>query len=211
MTKVDLKRTLKYLYGPSAKAIMVIDVPPMNFLKIDGHGDPETSQEYKDAIEALYAVSFGLKFTIKEALGVDYTVLPLEGLWWSVHNERVDLDRNANWYWTSMIMQPDPITAEHVVATIEQVRHQKNLPALDKIRFEPLHEGLSAQVLYIGPYAKESPTIDWLHEFIRHGHYCMAGKHHEIYLSDPRRTEPDKLRTIIRQPIRCAPNPVTNN
>lgn len=210
ITKVDLKRTLKYLYGPSADAIMVVDVPPVNYLMIDGSGDPNTSQAYKDALEALYALSYGLKVATKETLGIDYVVMPLEGLWWSEHNRRVDLDRKVHWHWTVMIMQPDPITAELVTATLESLR-LKNIPALDSIRFEPLYEGLSAQVMHIGPYDQESSTIDRLHEFIQYGHYYLVGKHHEIYLSDPHRTTPEKLRTIIRQPIRCAPTPATAN
>jgi len=203
MSKIDLKKELKQLYFPSAKEVTVVDVPPMNFLMIDGRGDPNTSPEFKDAIEALYAVSYTLKFTIKKQTPQqDYIVMPLEGLWWSDDLSQLDLEEKGSWRWTAMIVQPPFITKELVAQAREEVAGKKDLPALSKLRFERFHEGLSAQIMHIGPYSAEGPTIERLHSFIEEHGYEMRGKHHEIYLSDPRRVAPEKLKTVIRQPIK---------
>jgi len=202
MSKIDLKKEFKQLYFPSAKEVTVVDVPPMNFLMIDGRGDPNTAQEYKDAIEALYAVSYTLKFMIKKRTPQrDYVVMPLEGLWWADDMSRFDLKNKGSWSWTAMIMQPEFITEELVAQAREEVAGKKDLPALSKLRFERFHEGLAAQILHIGPYSAEGPTIEKLHSFIEEHGYEVKGKHHEIYLSDPRRVAPEKLKTVIRQPI----------
>jgi hypothetical protein len=203
MSKVDFKKQLKHLYQPSAKKFEVVDVPPMKFLMIDGHGDPNTAQAYQDAVEALYAVSYKLKFVSKKELEKDYVVPPLEGLWWAEDMEAFTAARDKSaWDWTMMIMQPQWITQEMVEKAVKQVE-KKGLPALSKLRLETYHEGLSVQILHIGSYDDEGPTIARLHsEFMPENGYEEAGKHHEIYLSDPRKVAPDKLKTVLRQPVR---------
>jgi hypothetical protein len=206
LEKLDLRKQLKHLYNPPSKEVVEVDVPAMNFLLIDGKGDPNTALEYKEAVEALYGLSYTLKFASKKSLSIDYTVMPLEGLWWMEDmGERYgDIDFTADknrWLWTMLIMQPDAITPEMVEAARDELRRKKAPSALDKVRFERFHEGLSAQVMHFGPYSAEKPTIDRIHAYIAElGE--LTGKHHEIYLGDPRRTQPEKLRTIIRQPMR---------
>lgn len=202
MMKVDFKKELKQLYKPSPKEVVVVDVPEMNFLMIDGVGDPNTAQEYKDAIEALYSVSYALKFMVKKGeSAIDYAVMPLEGLWWVDDMTQFSMENKDAWKWTAMIMQPEYVTEGLVNAALRQVEKKKNPPALSKIRFESFHEGLSAQIMHIGPYSAEGPTIERLHNFIKENGYELRGKHHEIYLSDPRRSAPEKMRTVIRQPM----------
>lgn len=191
-TKIDFKKELKELYAPSAKKISVVTVPKLNFLSIDGKGDPNTSQEYKEAIEALFSVAFKIKFTAKKELVKDYAVMPLEGLWWA----------KDSWLWKALIMQPDFITQEIFQKAIDEVKAKKNLPGLGKIKLETLDEGLSAQTLYIGSYSNEKTTIEKLHAFIKEQGGSLVQKHHEIYLSDPRKAAPEKLKTIIRQPFK---------
>ena len=204
MKKTDFKKELKgYYSGVSSKAPIIVDVPPLNFLMIDGQGYPGTSQEYIEALETLYPLSYTLKFIMKKK-GKDYVVMPLEGLWWA---ENMDvftdtyMEKKDEWLWTSMIMQPDFITQELVDQAIEEVRKKKEPPALDKVRFERYNEGLSVQILYFGSYSDEGPTIERMHQYAEEQGYRLRGKHHEIYLSDPRRTKPERLKTIIRQPI----------
>lgn len=202
MTKVDFKKELRQLYKPSPKEVAVVDVPEMNFLMIDGVGDPNTAQEYKDAIEALYSVSYALKFMVKKGeSAIDYAVMPLEGLWWVDDMTQFSMENKDAWKWTAMIMQPEYVTEGLVNAALRQVEKKKNPPALSKIGFESFHEGLSAQIMHIGPYSAEGPTIERLHNFIKENGYELRGKHHEIYLSDPRRSAPEKMRTVIRQPM----------
>ena len=202
MAKIDHKKELKHLYRPSAKQVSVVDVPAMTFLMVDGRGDPNTSLAYQQALEALYSLSYTLKFKIKKGAGVDYTVMPLEGLWWTDDPSLFSLSDKDSWSWTSMLMQPEVVTLEAVEEALVEVEQKKDPPALDRVRFEAYHEGLSAQIMHIGPYATEEPTIARLHRFIAGEGYALRGKHHEIYLSDPRRTAPDHLKTVIRQPIR---------
>jgi hypothetical protein len=203
MPKIDFKKELKHLYRPSAKEFVVVDVPPMKFLMIDGHGDPNTAQEYQDAVEALYAVSYKLKFVSKKELGKDYVVPPLEGLWWAEDMETFTTQRDkSTWDWTMMIMQPEWITQEMVEEAVKQVE-KKGLPALSKLYLETVHEGLAVQILHIGSYDDEGPKIAKMHhEFMPENGYEPVGKHHEIYLSDPRKVAPEKLRTVLRQPVR---------
>jgi len=203
MKKIDLKKELKHLYNPP-KEIALVDVPEMNFLIIDGAGNPNTSQEYQNAIESLYAVSYTLKFMVKKEKAVDYVVMPLEGLWWTEPMSQFTMENKDMWQWTAMIMQPEYVTEELFNRAVEQVQIKKNLPSLSKIKFKSLHEGLSTQLMYIGPYSAEGPTIEKLHNFIEENGYELRGKHHEIYLSDPRRSAPEKLKTVIRQPVMSA-------
>ena len=204
MPKTDFKKQLKHLYNPP-KRFTVVDVPPMNFVMIDGHGDPNTAQEYKDAVEALYAVAYKVKFASKRELDQDYVVPPLEGLWWAEDMGAFIERDKSTWDWTMMIMQPAWISQEMLTEAIQQVAKSKELPALPRLRFETYNEGLSVQILHVGSYDDEGPTIARLHnEFLPQNGYTEAGKHHEIYLSDPRRTAPEKLKTVLRQPVKKA-------
>lgn len=176
----------------------------MQFLMVDGVGNPNTSHEYRQAIEALYGMAYALKFLLKKEQGVEYAVMPLEGLWWTPDMREFSADNKENWLWTMMIMQPDEVTAQLFERAREQVRRKKPSPALEKMRLQRFHEGTVAQVMHIGPYAAEGPTIARLHAAIREQEYTFDGgaqKHHEIYLSDTRRTAPEKIRTVVRQPV----------
>jgi hypothetical protein len=206
MTTLDLRRQFKHLYQPSAKQFAIVDVPPLNFLMIDGTGNPNTSQDYRDALEALYGLSYTLKFGVK--LGkygqkkYDYPVMALEGLWWMDDMRDFSIARKDEWKWTMMIMQPDVLTPDQVELARTDLIKKKNPVSAAKIRFESYYEGLSAQIMYFGPYADEGSTIQRLHDFILESGHQLRGKHHEIYMSDPRRTAPEKLKTVIRQPMK---------
>lgn len=203
MRKIDYKKELEHLYKPSAKQAIIVDVPRMNFLMIDGQGDPNTSQTYQDAIEALFSVSYALKFMIKRSeLQIDYGVLPLEGLWWTDDMSKFNAVNKDKWKWTSMVMQPEYVSKDLFETAVAQVKKKKKLIALSDMRFESYNEGKAAQIMHIGPFSDEGPTIDRLHSFIRDNNYEPKGKHHEIYLSDLRKRAPDKLKTVIRQPIK---------
>ena len=201
MQKIDFKKEL-----PSYKAKVgkpeIINVPPANFLMIDGKGDPNTSIEFKNAIEALYSVAYTLKFMVKKgSIGIDYGVAPLEALWWANDMNDFLYAKKDNWQWTAMILQPDFITTALFQEAENTAKQKKNLPGLPKLRLQQFNEGTCAQVLYIGPYADEGPCIQNLHQFATNNGYALHGKHHEIYLSDQRKTAPEKLKTIIRQTI----------
>ena len=202
MTKIDFKKTMKEFYNPPKK-FGTVDLPEMQFIMVDGHGDPNTAQEYTEAVEALYAVAYKMKFISKKTLEKDYVVPPLEGLWWAEDmNTFITRDKSA-WDWTMMIMVPDWITVEIFDDAIEQVRKKKALASLDKVRLEKYHEGLSVQIMHVGSYDDEGPILAKMHnEFIPENGYVENGKHHEIYLSDPRRVAPEKLKTVLRQPLR---------
>ena len=132
----------------------------------------------------------------------EYAVMPLQGLWWADDMTLFSESRKDLWHWTLMIAQPDFVTPEQVrEATAERIRKKGALPALGKVRLERYEEGPCAQILHIGPYSAEKPTIERLHAFIKEQGFQLRGKHHEVYLGDPRRTEPENLQTIIRQPI----------
>ncbi|MBI5890082.1 MAG: GyrI-like domain-containing protein [Nitrosomonadales bacterium] len=202
MKKLDWKKELKHLYQPSTREVTQVDVPAMNFLMIDGKGDPNTAQEYADAIEALFAVAYTLKFMVKKgALAVDYGVMPLEGLWWAEDMSKFSTADKSNWLWTAMIAQPPLITQAMVDTAIAEVRKKKNPASLSKLRFEACTEGSCAQLMHIGPFSEEGPSIERLHRFIESGGRKLRGKHHEIYLSDIRKADPSKWKTVIRQPM----------
>jgi hypothetical protein len=204
MDKLDLKKELKHLYNPPSNAPVMLEVPPMNFLAIDGEGLPDgpTAQA---AITALYPVSYTLKFAVKKEQAIDYPVMPLEGLWWADNMASFATGDKAVWKWTYMIMQPELVTADMVKRAVEEIHRKKNPSSLEKLRFERFKEGTSAQIMYTGPYSAEESTIRRLHAFIHEKGMVFDGlkqKHHEIYLSDPRRAAPEKLKTVIRQPAR---------
>ena len=202
MGKIDYKKELKRLYSPSAKKVEIVEVPQMNFLMVDGEGDPNTAQSFSDAIEALYPVSYTLKFMVKKGeIGIDYGVLPLEAIWWSDDMSAFSTGNKDAWKWTLMIMQPDFITRKMVKEAMEQVKKKKSPVSLPLVRFETFKEGKAAQIMHIGPFSEEGPTIEKVHLFIEEKGSRRVGKHHEIYLSDIRRAAPEKWKTIVRQPM----------
>lgn len=205
-TKVDFKKSMKNLYQPGANEVVSIDVPEMQFLMIDGMGSPGDSQEYQDALSVLYPVSFRIKF-LSKAKGKDYVVPPLEGLWWADNLEDFIKGNRNKWKWTMMIMQPDWITQDMVDEATEIVKEKKPELAglIPKLRLEKYKEGKVAQIMHIGPYSEEGPTVQKVHDFIKNEGGTFDGyanKHHEIYLSDPRKANPTTMKTVIRQPYK---------
>ncbi|MHA2037751.1 MAG: GyrI-like domain-containing protein [Promethearchaeota archaeon] len=203
--KVDFKKTQKEFYQPGSKVVVVINIPEMQFLMIDGIGSPGDSKEYQDALATLYPVAFKTKF-LSKAKGKDYVVPPLEGLWWADNMEDYKSGNRDKWKWTMMIRQPDWITEKIISEAIEITK--KNKPELsellDKLRMEKYNEGQSAQIMHLGPFSEEGPTVDKVHKFIakQNGNYDgFKQKHHEIYLSDPRKAKPENMKTVIRQPF----------
>lgn len=201
LEKLDFKKALKPCYQASATRIAVVDVPEMNYLMVDGRGDPNTSGEYAQAVEALFSVSYTAKFMARKGpQPVDYGVMPLEGLWWADDLSVFASDDRRGWQWTMMVMQPPVATGELLSEAVEAVQRKKGLPGLERLRVSTFTEGKCAQLLHVGPFSEEGPTIQRLHDFIA-AHGALRGKHHEIYLSDIRRADPAKWKTIIRQPM----------
>ncbi len=202
MEKVDFKKIMKAFWQPPVGVFSLVDVPKLQFAMIDGKGDPNTSEEYRHAIEWLYSVSYPLKFMSKKELGKDYGVAPLEGLWWAEDMSSFLTGDKHLWSWTMMIMQPDWITGEMFKAVLDKARAKLGEPP-ESLRLQFFHEGTAVQIMHIGPYSAERPTILRLHEeFLPANGLVENGKHHEIYLGDPRKAAPEKLRTVIRQPVR---------
>ncbi|HMK53731.1 MAG TPA: GyrI-like domain-containing protein [Methanobacteriaceae archaeon] len=200
MPKIDLKKENKDFYYPSTKKVSMVELPAMKFLMIDGQGDPNTSKEYQNAMETIFPVSYKTKFVSKKEKSQDYVVMPLEGLWWVDNMKDFHLDDRSSWKWTVMIRQPDFITKTIINTSIEELEKKKDLPALSNLRFENFKEGWAAQIMHIGPYGEaEAPAVMKIHDFIENKGYELKGKHHEIYISDMRRTKPEKLKTVIRQ------------
>jgi hypothetical protein len=204
MEKIDMRKQYHDLYSPSKKDFSLIEVPALQYLMIDGSGDPAIVQCYQDAIQTLYSLSYTLKFMLKKSRGLDYTVMALEGLWWMPNMHEFSLANRSRWLWTSMMMQPDFITP----AEFEEARRlavaKGKAPLAAETRLETYSEGLSVQIMYFGPYADEAPTIAAMHKFISANGYTPSLKHHEIYLSDARRVAPEKNKTILRQPVQKA-------
>jgi hypothetical protein len=208
MTTFDVVKQHRDLYSPSAKHAAVVEVPEFAFLMLDGRGDPNASEEYVQAIDALYSIAYTLKFTLKKGDPErDFKVAPLEGLWWADEDAptmaELQRDRDA-WNWTMMIAVPDGVTAAELAAAADAAARKKELPAAPRVRLERFDEGLAAQIMHIGPYAEEAPTIERLHAFAAAQDYALRGRHHEIYLGDPRRTAPERLKTVLRHPVREA-------
>ncbi|WP_373312321.1 GyrI-like domain-containing protein [Asanoa siamensis] len=196
MTKSDIKRDRKDLYAPRAGAFHLVDVPELAFLMVDGTGDPNTSDAYAEAVAALYAVSYAVKFASKRLLDRDYVVAPLEGLWTADDPAKFVSRVKDDWEWTMMIHQPDWITQDMVDVAVESKNPTR------RPRLERYPEGLSVQALHVGSYDDEGPLLHRLHhEFMPGNGLAFNGPHHEVYLSDPRKTEPAKLRTVLRQPV----------
>lgn len=200
MGKFDYKKEYQELYRPPKNKFTIVDVPTFNYLMIDGKGDPNVSEDYKLAVSAIYSCAYAIKFKSKSQ-GFDYVVPPMEGLWWMENMAEFSVDKKDHWLWTMLILQPELVTNDYLAEAKESAHLKAPNPHIEHLRLETYQEGLSAQILYIGPYAAEGPTIVALHDFIHGQGYHRRGKHHEIYLSDPRRTAPEKLKTVIRQPI----------
>jgi hypothetical protein len=212
MEKLDLKKDLKYLYAPSAKKVEEVDVPVMNFVMIDGAIEPDmtpgTSPRFAEDMQALYGAAYTLKFAAKlrKLDPLDYPVMALEGLWW-VEDGTFDIQKPGNWKYTVMIMQPDQITLDMFSDALAQLRRKKgDLPAYARLRLESFLEGLSVQTIHIGPYASEPATVERMQAFMQANGFQdlvgLGGKHHEIYLGDPRRADPAKLKTVLRHPVK---------
>jgi hypothetical protein len=203
--KVDHKRSLDAYQARSGK-FSVVDVPPLQYLMIDGHGDPNTAARFSEAVESLYPLAYALKFASKQQLGRDYTVMPLEGLWWADdHRVFTSARDKSHWNWTLMIMTPDWITAEHFGAAVEKVTAKGAPAALGDVRLDSLEEGRCVQTLHLGPFDDEAETLAAMHdEFIPANGLRMRGRHHEIYFSDLRKVDPSRFRTILRQPVEPA-------
>lgn len=204
MGKLDLKKQLRELFNPPRHEFADIVVPTMPFVKIDGAGDPNTTASYRQAVEWLYGVSYTMKFTAKNGLGRDYVVPPLEALWWSADPGAFTRREKDRWQWTVMIMAPDFVTITMFEDAIAKALANRNDPP-SSLRFEPHSEGRSLQTLHIGSYDDEGPTLKRLHDDVMPQlGVTFDGPHHEIYLSDPRKIAPAKLKTILRQPVRPA-------
>jgi hypothetical protein len=200
---LDYKKVNKDLYSPSAKEVSIVDVPAMNFLMIDGQGDPN-SKLFQQVVEALYAVAYTIKMMPKKGPlpkgNIEYVVPPLEGLWW-IEGGGWDIEHREKWLWTAMIRQPDFVTKESVQQARTHAAKKKSSPLIAKVRFESFREGMSAQIMHIGPFATEGPTIQRIFACMETNGYKPRGKHHEIYLSDPRKAEPGKMKTVLRHPM----------
>lgn len=204
---IDPKKTLD-AYKARRGEFRIVDVPPMQYLMVDGAGDPNTARAYGDAVSALFPLAYSLKFASRDELGVDTVVMPLEGLWHAPDMQAFTSRRDKSvWLWTLMIMVPDHVTPEMFAASVDAVtaktaKKKQESPALHSVRLETLDEGLCVQTLHVGPYDDEAPVLDELHtRFVPENGLRMTGLHHEIYLSDVRRAAPEKLRTILRQPV----------
>ncbi|GAA2156727.1 MULTISPECIES: GyrI-like domain-containing protein [Glycomyces] len=203
MEKYDVKKAYKQLYAPPRNAFAVVEVPEFRYLAVDGKGDPNTADAYADAVAALYGTAYTLKFASKRTLGRDFVVAPMEGLW-RADDPAVFLTREKSaWEWTMMIGQPEWITEEMVVAAAGEAAAKHPNPAFEGLRLVSFTEGLCVQTLHIGSYDSETPVLQRLHEhYLPYNKLTFNGDHHEIYLSDARRTAPAKLKTILRQPVK---------
>jgi hypothetical protein len=209
MEKLDLRKELRYLYSPSAKTVELVDVPEFRFVMIDGTIQPgqavDASPEFQDATGALYGASYTLKFMskLREVDPVDYAVMALEGLW-GTDSGQFDFARVESWRFTLMMMQPDHITDDMFQEAVRQLKEKRDSPALDRLRFERFREGLCVQIMHVGPYSEEPATLARMEAFAQENGYVYRGKHHEIYLGDPRRSKPEKLKTVLRHPVEKA-------
>jgi hypothetical protein len=203
MKKLDLRRKYKHLYQPSARKVGAVEVPELSFVMLDGRIEkghsPGDSPAFLEAIQALFGISYTLKFQskLRKTNAIDYQVMALEALWW-VEDGRFELSKPDNWCWRAMMMQPEHITADTFAEALAQLRHKKPSPALERLRLERFGEGLCIQTTHIGPYSTEPATVERMRAFAQENGYLLANQHHEIYLGDPRRSAPDKLKTVLR-------------
>lgn len=203
--KADLKKEIA-AYSARRGSFQIVDVAPQQYVMVDGSGDPNTVQRYRDAVSALFSLAYALKFLSRDLLGRDHVVMPLEALWWADDMASFTTQRDkARWSWTAMILVPDWISADHVEQARSSVLRKGALPLADEVRLERLDEGRCVQTLHVGPYDDEAPVLEAMHHDFAPSHGLrLRGRHHEIYLSDARRTAPERLRTILRQPVEDA-------
>lgn len=202
MEKIDFKKDFKPLYKAAQGSFVFVEVPALLYLMVDGAGDPNTAPEFQQAIETLYGAAYTLKFSLKKAgIGPEYSVAPLDGLWWCDGMEGFDIENRDKWRWTVMIAQPPHIRREMVDSALAELDRRGKKVLWDRLRLETFEEGLCVQTLYVGPYSDEGPTIAAMHKFAEDRGCSLRGRHHEIYMSDPRRTAPEKLKTILRHPV----------
>ena len=206
--KIDLKKRYKRLFA-AKRAPELVDVPPLPYLMIDGQGAPE-GQAFQDAVLALYSTAYTVKFLLKHAGRQDFVIPPLEGLWHSDDPSVFTEDRRDEWQWVLMVMQPEQVAQGDIAEALDALsKKRKRIPAHDRLRLETLEEGRAVQALHVGPYGEARATVDSLHAYARSEGYELVGKHHEVYLSDPRRIVPERLRTVLRQPVaNCEDTPV---
>lgn len=204
MEKRDLRKELKHLYTPKPGEVQELTVPPLKYLAVDGQGDPSQPGDFQDAIKALYPAAFTIKFAVKKGpLATDYPVMPLQALWWADDWAVYARGERVEWKWRAMILVPEFVTSDMAAEAVEAVRAKKgDLPQLGKVHLEEFDEGLCAQIMHVGPYSGEAENIQKVHEYIGEVGRNPWGAHHEIYLSDPSRTKPENMKTIIRQPMR---------
>jgi hypothetical protein len=199
----DWRKDLKELYFPPASKVVEVTVPNLKFLTIGGQGDPNNAPEFQKAVEALYTLSYTLKFSIKKQdPSKDFKVGPLEGLWWNTKGGDLVQEKKEDWAWKAMILQPSWIDAPMLNDARQIAMKKKQNPSLKSVVLEELEEGRSAQILYIGSWSGETENISKVKAFIEAKGGALNGKHHEIYMSDPRRVQPGKLKTVIRQPFK---------
>ena len=213
MQTLDLKKSLKHLYVPPSKAVVLVDVPAFNFARVDGEiepgASPGTSPAFQQAMGALYGIAYTLKFTskLRKVDPIDYPVMALEALWWSDEGEFDLTQANSyaafpgGWKWTAMILQPDHITQDMFQEGLAQLRKKRENPAIERLRLDLFQQGVVVQIMHIRPYSTEPATIARMHAFANEGGYRLRGRPHEIYFGDPRRSAPEKLKTVLRQPI----------
>ncbi|MGZ5383831.1 MAG: GyrI-like domain-containing protein [Acidimicrobiia bacterium] len=200
METIDFKKTYRPLYTAPKDTPVIVEVPPLQYLMVNGSGNPNTGPRFPEAMSGLYPVAYTLRFAVKAEEQIAYSVMPLQGLWWLPDGD-FDFSIKDRWLWTLMIMQPEYVTEDRFEAARESAKKKEPLPIFDELRLEVFEEGPAAQIMHIGPYADEAQTIEKLHAFIHESGYTLRGKHHEVYLGDPNRSAPEKLKTIIRQPI----------
>ena len=202
MDKLDFKKMYKAYYSPKPGKPEIITTPSMQYLMVDGHGDPNESVEFQHAIGALYSTAYTIKFTRKKSeKGNDFSIGALEGLWWNEGNKPFGVGKKEDWLWTVMIWLPDDVSQAEFKQAVETLKVKKPNPSLETIRLARFDEGKVVQIMHIGPYGEEQPSVDKMEAYARAEGYSQSGKHHEIYFGDPRRTAPDKLRTILRHPV----------
>jgi hypothetical protein len=205
MEKIDFKKLMKQLYNPPTKAVSIVEAKRQNFICIDGTGDPSKDDFFRKASDALVRLSYTIKFLLKDGgMGPDYIAMPLEAVWWNDDETEFRYDDLDNCYWRLCILQPYFVTEQHIEIGLERAKKKKGIciPCLEKVLFMPIEEGLSTQLVHIGPYETKGDTIDKLRAYIDVNGYMYNGKHHEIYIGDPRRAKPENLKTIIRQPVK---------
>ncbi|MBP1651524.1 MAG: hypothetical protein H6Q26_1681 [Bacteroidetes bacterium] len=205
MSKLDLTKTYKELYTATSKPALLF-VPPGHYLSIEGQGDPN-GEHFAACTQALYTGAYGIKMHYKK-MELDFVVCKLEGLWWvndvenyKDFNEVMQIPRDQ-WHWQLLIRMPDFINKNDVKNILKRAYQKKPIQYFNQVYLQTLAEGQSIQILHTGPYATEPVSLQLLHDFMKEKGLTWNGRHHEIYLSDPRKTAPEKLKTILRQPVK---------